>query len=121
MHVVVAVGFGMMGSHGSSGVGIVSPLIVQIAIWGILNNIRSNDVARLLPFESKALRSSVSNSEVLVMYRVWVIAVVHPVDIVVSEIFSRRGLRSISKINLVNPLGAIKFVFVPKYNSVTGF
>lgn len=101
MQVVIAVGFGIIGSQGSIGVGIGFPLIVHAAIWGILNKIKSKDVALLLPEESNIFNSSLSKADVFVIRNVWVIAVVHPVEIVVPVILSINGSKSKSKINLV--------------------
>jgi hypothetical protein len=44
---------------------------------------------------------------VLVIFKVWVIADVQPVDITPEAMFSNNGSRSKSKINLVNPFGAV--------------
>jgi len=67
------------------------------------------------------LSSSLSNEEVLVIFRVCVIAEVQPVEITPEAIFSCRRARSKSKMNLVNPkLGTMRSD-APKFNSITGF
>jgi hypothetical protein len=49
---------------------------------------------------------SISKADVLVMFRTCVIPVVHPVEIVLVAISSIKFVKSKSKRNLVNPLGA---------------
>jgi hypothetical protein len=65
--------------------------------------------------------NSLSNDDVFVIWRVCVIAEVHPVDITPELMFSSSKDKSKSKINLVKPkFGTIKSE-APKFNSITGF
>jgi hypothetical protein len=50
-------------------------------VRGILNRIKSKDVARLLSFDINEFNNSLSKEDVLVILRVCVIPVVQPVEI----------------------------------------
>jgi len=70
-------------------------------VFGILNKIKSKEVARLLELVINVFKSSLSNEDVFVIFKVWVIPVVHPVEITPELMFSRNKSKSKSKIYLV--------------------
>ena len=61
---------------------------IVLLLGGILNKNKSNDVARYLPCDVDVFKKSLSKYDVLVIFNVWVIADVHPVDTIPLLTFS---------------------------------
>jgi hypothetical protein len=96
-------------------------VVVVQTLSGILNKIKSNDVALLLPELFVVFNNSLSKDDVFVIFKKCDIFEVHPVDITPVFIFSNNNDRSILKINLLYPGLDISLFCEPKNSSVTGF